>query len=37
MEEEEYKLQVPEDGTKYKILDHRTIDLVSNLAYYVVI
>jgi len=37
MEEEEYKLQVPGDRTKYKILDHRTIKLVSNLAYYAAI
>ena len=34
MEEEEDKLQVSEDKRKKKILDHRTIKLVSNLAYY---
>jgi len=34
MEEEEDKLQVSEDRAKKKILDHRTIKLVSNLAYY---
>jgi hypothetical protein len=34
MEEEEDKLQVSEDRTKKKILDHRTINLVNNLAYY---
>jgi len=34
MEEEEDKLQMSEYRTKNKILDHRTIKLVSNLAYY---
>jgi len=34
MEEEEDKLQVSEDRTKKKILDHRTTKLVSNLVHY---
>ena len=34
MEEEEDKLQMSEDRTKKKILDHRTIKLVSSLVYY---